>query len=185
MNTLRSGTLSPLIGFLLTLCVAKAYSGAETILPISAELATSITTDLFPVTLSLSKGKVFLTDPKLLFIDKQRVSMRVRFQAYDVRPEENIAVSEKGQAQISGRLDYDQASRQILLHDPRIDELAFDRNSNVTLDMHTEMKAAWSALVDNPIRSEIPTHPYTFLIKDNIQDVSYDGKNIYLKLMYE
>ena len=185
MNTLRTGTLSALIGFLLILCVAKAYSGAETTLPISAELATNIATDLFPLTLSLSKDKVFLTEPRLLFIDNQRVSMQVRFQAYDPRPEEDIAVSEMGQAQISGILDYDQASRHILLHDPRIDELVFDRTSGVTLDMHSEMKAAWSVLVTNPIRSEIPTHPYTLLIKDNIQGLSYNGKSISLKLLYE
>jgi len=185
MNILRAGTLSALIGFLLILCVAKAYSGAETTLSISEELATSIAADLFPVTLSLSKGNVFLTEPRLLFLDKQRVSMQVRFQAYDHRPEEDIAVSKMGQAQISGILDYDQTSRQILLHDPRIDELVFDRTSGVTLDMHSEMKAAWSVLVTNPIRLEIPTHPYTLLIKDNIQDLSYDGKSINLKVLYE
>lgn len=185
MHTPRTSTLSAQIGFLLILCVAKAYSGAETTLPISAELATSIATDLFPVTISLSKGNVFLTEPRLLFIDKQRVSMLVRFQAYDHRPEEDIAVSEMGQAKISGILDYDQVSRQILLHDPRIDELEFDRTSGVTPDMHRVMKAAWSAMVNNPIRTEIPTHPYTLLIKDNIQDLSYDGESINLKVLYE
>ena len=185
MNVFRAGTLFTLIGFLLTPCVAKAYSGEGTILPISEELATHIAADLFPVTVNLSKGNVFLTEPRLLFLDKQRVSMQVRFQAYDHRPEEGIAVSEKGQALISGILDYDRVSRQILLHDPRIDELEFDRNSDVVLDMHSEMKTVWSALVTDPIRSEIPAHPYTLLIKDNIQDLSYDGKRISLKVLYE
>lgn len=180
-----TGFRTSALGFLLILCVAKAYSGAETSLPISAELATSIAADLFPVTLSLSKGKVFLTEPKMLFLDSQRVGMQVRFQAYDYRPEAGVAVSEMGQAQISGMLDYNQASRQILLHDPRIDELEFDRTSAVTVSMHSQMKAAWSAQVSDPIRSEIPSHPYTLLIKDNIQDLSYNGKVINLKVLYE
>jgi hypothetical protein len=185
MNVFRAGTLFSLIGFLLTLCVAKAYSGEGTTLPISAELATNIAADLFPVTLNLSKGKVFLTEPRLLFLDDQRICMQVRFQAYDHRPEEGVAVSETGQVLISGILDYDRVPRQILLHDPRIDELRFDQTSGVTLDMRNEMMAAWSTLVTNPIRSEIPAHPYTILIKDNIQDLSYDGTKINLKVLYE
>ena len=185
MNIFRAGTRSALIGFLLIICAAKAYSGAETTLPISEKLATAIATDLFPLTLSLNKGNVFLTEPKLLFLDQERISMQVRFQAYDHRPEEGIAVSEIGQAQISGILGYDLAYRQILLHDPRIDALEFERTSGVTLDMEREMKASWSALATSPIRSQIPSHPYTLLIKNNIQDIAYDGKSINLKVLYE
>jgi hypothetical protein len=185
MKSLRARTLSTLIGFSLILCVTKAYSGEGTTLPISAELGSSIAADLFPVTLNLSIGNVFLTEPRLLFRDNQRVSLQASFQAYDHRPEEGIAVSETGHAIISGRLDYDLVSRQILLHDPRIDELTFDQTSGVTQDLHHRIKAAWSALVTNPIRSEIPTHPYTLLIKDNIQALSYDGKRINLTVLYE
>ena len=185
MKALRTRTLSTLIGFWLILCITKAYSGQGTTLPISAELGSSIAADLFPITLTLSNGNVFLTEPRLLFRDDQRVSMQASFQAYDHRPEEGIAVSETGHAIISGSLDYDRVSRQILLHDPRIDELTFDQTSDVTQDMHHRMKTAWSAVVTNPIRSEIPAHPYTLLIKDNIRALSYDGKSINLTVLYE
>lgn len=174
-----------LLGALLLLGVARVCSATETTVPISAELATSIAADLFPVTLRVSNANLFLTTPILLFHGKQRIAMQVRMQAYDHRPGEGVAISEMGQARISGILDYDSDSRQILLHDPRIDELEFDRSSDVTVAMKHAIRAAWNTQVTDPIRSEIPTHPYTILIKDNIRTLSYDGQVINLKVFYE
>jgi len=49
----------------------------------------------------------------------------------------------------------------------------------------TQLKAAWSAQVTNPIRTELPPHPYILPFKNNIQDLSYDGKVINLAISYE
>jgi hypothetical protein len=185
LNTLRAGTLCVLIACILLTSAGKAYSGIGTTVPVSAELATSIAGNLFPVTVKLNTGNLFLTDPIVLFFDDRRIGVQVRFHAYDHRPEEGIAISEMGRALISGELDYDPGARQILLHDPRIDNIEFDRDSGVTQRIFTELKATWTAQVTNPIRSEIPPHPYLLPFKENIQDLSCDGKNINLEILYE
>lgn len=163
----------------------RTQAVTNTTVPISAELGTSIASDLFPVTIKLSQGNLFLTEPALLFLDKQRVGMQVRFQAYDHRPQQGIAVSETGRAQLSGTLGYDAANRQVLLLDPRIDDIQFDKNNDVTRRFLAEMQAAWSAQVTDPLRSVLPPHPYLIPFRNNIQDLSYDGKHITVTLSYQ
>jgi hypothetical protein len=170
---------------LLLLIYSKVVSAAGTTVPISASLATGIAADLFPVTIKLSKGNLFLTDPVALFLDEGRIGMQVRIQAYDHRPDEGVAISEMGQATFSGTLDYDAAAQQILLGDPRIDKLTFDRENTVTQSFLNIMKSAWSAQVTNPLRADIPPHPYVLPFRNNIRSLAYDGKNIILTLSYE
>jgi hypothetical protein len=184
-NTLRASTFFVVILYSLLIISAQAYPVTGTTVPISAELSTSIAGDLFPVTVKLSKGNLFLTEPAVLFLDKGRIGMQVRFQAYDHRPAQNVAISEMGRAVFSGKLGYDPGTRQILLHDPRIDKLEFDQKNEATQRFLTQLKEAWSMQVTNPIRSELPPHPYLLPFKDNIQDLSYDGKNINLTMSYE
>lgn len=167
------------------LAAGGAYAVTATTVPISAELGTSIARDLFPLTISLNQGKLFLTEPALLFLDQQRVGMQVRFQAYDHRPQQSIAVSELGRAQLSGTLDYDPVSRQVLLVDPRIDKIQFDSDNAATRRFLADIQAAWSAQITNPVRSALPQHPYLIPIRNNIQDLAYDGKSITLTLSYQ
>jgi hypothetical protein len=185
MNVIRAIPLFTFITLLSLHSIGKASASEGTTLSISAELATSIATDLFPITISLGKGSVFLTQPQVLFLDGKRVSLRVHLQAYDHRPQENIAISETGWALISGILGYDRISKQILLHDARLDELEFDRSTAATQEMRRRMEASWTAMVPDPIRAEIPAHPYTLLIKDYTQAIFYDGKRIGLNVLYE
>lgn len=163
----------------------RTYAATSATVPISAELGTSIARDLFPVTIELRQGKLFLTEPALLFLDPRRVGMQVRFQAYDHRPEQGIALSETGSAQLSGALGYDPVNRQILLLDPSIDRIQFDKSNTVTQRFFAEMQAAWTAQITNPLRSTLPPHPYLLPIRNNIQELSYDGKNITLTLSYQ
>jgi len=185
LNTLRANILSVFVIYFLLIVSVKAYAAAGTTVPISAELGTSIAADLFPVTVKLTPGNLFLTEPLLLFLDKGRIGMQVRFQAYDHRPAQGIAISEMGRGRFSGKIGYDRGTRQVLLHDPRIDELEFDKKNDVTQRLLTQLKAAWSAQVTNPIRTELPPHPYILPFKNNIQDLSYDGKVINLAISYE
>lgn len=184
LSTLRTSVM------MLALCCAVlaaggTYAVTTTTVPISAELGTNIARDMFPVTLKLSRGNLFLTEPALLFQDQQRVGMQVRFQAYDHRPQLGIAISEMGRAQLSGTLGYDPVNRQVLLLDPRIDNIRFDNNNESTRLFLAEMQAAWSAQVTNPLRSALPPHPYLIPFRNNIQDLSYDGKSITLTLSYQ
>jgi hypothetical protein len=164
--------------------IGSAHSALETTVPISAESGTGIAANLFPVSVKLSRGSLFLTDPTLLFLDETRIGMEVRVQAYDHRPNEGIAVSEMGQALLSGRLGFDPATRQFLLHEPKLDRLIFDRDNSVTQRWQTELNAAWKVQITNPIRSDIPPHPYLLPFKENIQGLSYDGSFINLKIVY-
>ncbi len=184
LNTLRKSTFLVLIACSLLLLSGKA-SAAVTTIPISAELGNSIAADLFPVTIKLTPGNVFLTEPRLLFLDQGRIGMQVRFQAYDNRPAQGIAISELGHAAFSGRVGYDPGTRQILLYEPKIDKLEFDRKSEVTQRLLAQLKSAWSTQVTNPIRAELPPHPYLIPFKNNIQDLAYDGTSINLTISYE
>jgi len=182
---LRARRLLAAVIIALLIMPGEAPAAFDTVVPISAELATGIAGDLFPVTLKLSQGNVFLTAPQLLFSDPARISLQVRFQAYDHRPQQNIAISETGHAVISGRLGYDRGTRQVLLYDARIDKLQFDNNNAVTERLSGQLQTAWSSRVTNPIRADVPPHPYLMPFKNNIQGLSYDGKNISLTLSYE
>ncbi|MEH6583731.1 MAG: hypothetical protein V7754_17490 [Halioglobus sp.] len=162
-----------------------AWAGIGTIMPISAEMATGFAGNIFPVTVQLSESKLFLSEPVVRYIDDKRIGMQVRFQAYDYRPAENIAISEMGNAIISGELAFDPSKRQVLMHHPRIDRLDLDRDNPAALRFSKELHSAWSTQVENPIRTDIPPHPYLLPFKDNIQDVSYDGVNINLEIVYE
>jgi hypothetical protein len=184
-STVRIRSLFLLVTCTLVLHANIAYTTIGTTVPISAELGTSIAGDLFPVTLKLTQGNLFLSEPVLLYQDNRRIGMQVRFQAYDHRPAQGVAVSEMGRAIFSGSLGYDAQTRQVLLHNPRMDKLSFDRKNDATLRFLTELNAAWSAQVTNPIRAELPPHPYLVPFKNNIQNLSYDGKNIILTISYE
>lgn len=185
LNACRMPVLSVLFTCVLSLAAAAAMSAVATTVPISAALATSIAADLFPVTVKVSKGKLFLTQPVAQFLDNERVGMAVRIQAYDHRPAQGIAISEMGRATISGTLGYDATTQQVLLTDPRIESLEFDKDNAATREFLTAIKSAWSVVVTNPMRAPMPPHPYLLPFRNNIRDLSYDGKNIMLTVSYQ
>jgi len=162
-----------------------AHPAADTTVPISAALGTNIAAGLFPVTLKLPGINLRLTDPALQYLDAQRVGLQAQFQAYDYRPVENTAISETGRAIVTGELGFDPRTREVLLHNPRLDALEFDRKSALTQRLSNEVKAAWSGQVTNPIRSELPPHPYLLPFRDYITNLFYDGKNIILVMRYQ
>jgi hypothetical protein len=185
LNALHAKPFLGLIIYSLLILSAMAHATTTTTVPISAELGTSIAADLFPVTVKLTPGNLFLTEPVVRFLEDGRIGMQVRFQAYDHRPAQEVAISEMGRAVFSGKIGYDLATRQILLHDPRIEKLEFDQKNEVTQRLFTELKVTWSTLATNPIRAELPPHPYLIPFKNNIQDLSYDGTRINLTIAYE
>lgn len=184
MTLLRVYALIAITACSFTTFSQRSDAAIEATLPVSAQLGTSITADLFPLLLTLEQGKLYLTEPQLLFIDSQRISLQVRFQAFDHRPEEGIAISERGTARVSGVVDYDRSTREVLLHDPQIDNIEFDRDNALTQDILAQLNSAWSSQVNNPVRSEIPPHAYTLPFRDNIEAITYDGKAISFKVAY-
>jgi hypothetical protein len=170
--------------WLLTVFSTAAFAAGTTV-PISASLATGIATDMFPVTVKLDRGNLFLTNPKALFLADGRIGMQVRIQAYDHRPADGIAISEIGIGVFSGTLGFDADKRQILVGDPRLDKLAFVDNNAATQHFMQSIKSAWATQVTNPLRADIPPHPYVVPFKNNIRNLAYDGQNIILTLAYD
>ncbi len=66
----------------------------NSVVPISAELATSIAGQLFPAGLDLNTGSLLITAPEVVFVDSERLALKVRIQAYYHRPDQGIAISE-------------------------------------------------------------------------------------------
>ena len=162
-----------------------ALAAISSVVPISQELASSIAEKLFPGGLDLNTGNLLMTEPEVVFVDSERLALKVRIQAYHHRPDQGIAISEMGWAQISGGLDFDPETRQILLHNPSIDTLDFDRKNEASNSFHSDISETWLNQVSNPMRADIPPHPYIVLFKDNIRNVTYDGQNINVEIAYE
>jgi hypothetical protein len=162
-----------------------ALAAINSVVPISQELATSIAGQLFPAGLDLNTGNLLITGPKVVFVDSKRLALKVRIQAYYHSPDQGIAISEMGWAEISGGLDFDPETRQILLHNPSIDTLEFDRENEASRDFHSDISENWLDQIANPIRTDIPPHPYIILFRDSIRNITYDGQNINVVIAYE
>ena len=183
---MRKNWLFPACALLLAavLLSARGYAGFGTTVPVSAETATNIARSLFPVSLKSGTDNLFLTDPVVVFVDDRRIGLQAHLQAYDHRPDQGIAISEEGQALVSGEVGYDPKTRQILLYEPRLDKLVFDNASDVTRRLHAAVLAAWEAQVINPIRAEVPPHPFIAPFKEGIQDVTYEKRSIFIQVWY-
>ena len=173
-----------LIGFAILVFASPGRAGFGTTVPVSAETATNIARSFFPVSLSVGAGKLFLTNPVIIFIDDRRIGLQAHLQAYEHRPEAGIAVSEEGQVLVSGEVGYDLKTREVLLYAPRIDKLTFNNESEVTRRQRAEVQGAWESQVTNPIRAPVPPHPFILPFKDGIQDVTYEKRSIFIQVWY-
>jgi hypothetical protein len=162
-----------------------AHSAFDTSFLVSSEMGNRLAAEEFPITLELEPERLFVTQPILIFLDPKRLGFRVRFQAYDHRPASTVAISETGDAQFSGELDFDPVTQRILLHNPKLDRLEFDRDNLEARRLSQKIKEAWREQVSNPLRADIPPHPYIAPFKDNIRNISYDGENIKLHISYD
>lgn len=160
-------------------------AGFATTVPVSADSATNIARSLFPVSFAAGTGTLFLTNPVVIFIDDRRLGLQVRFQAYENRPDKGIAISEEGQALVSGEVGYDATGKQVLLYDARIDKLVFDRDSTVTQRLRADIQSAWRAQISNPIRADLPPHPLILPFRESIEDVTYAKRSIYIQVVYK
>jgi len=171
--------------FVPLLFVGLAHSAFETSFLVSSEMGNRLAAEEFPLTLELEPERLFVTEPILTFLDPKRLGFRVRFQAYDHRPASTVAISETGDAEFSGELDFDPVTQRILLHNPKLDLLEFDRDNSAARRLAEKIREAWQGQVSNPLRADIPPHPYIAAFKDNIRDISYDGENIKLHISYD
>lgn len=176
------GSLAALLaGLWLSALVHAAFT---TTVPVSEELAGDVAVSSFPLALALDDFKLLLTEPQVMFLTPQRIGLGLSFQAYDHRPAEGIALSETGRAMLSGRVDFDASTREVLLHEPELERLEFDRDNATARRFAKQLQAAWSQGVSNPLRSALPPHPYLQAFRASISDIRYDGSHISLVLVY-
>lgn len=181
-----SRLLPPVAALLIALTAwTGAHAGFGTSVPVTAELATSIARSMFPQTLSVAGGKLFLSEPEVIYVDLKRVAVRVHVQAYDHRPEEGVALSEEGTALVSGEVGYDMGAGQVLLFQPVLDELSFARDTPFSRQISDAVNLAWKAQVTNPVRADLPPHPYIQPFRHGIQDISYGREGIVIQVWYE
>jgi hypothetical protein len=178
-------TVFLLVAVAALLPAGSATAGFATTVPLSADSATNIARSFFPVSLVAGTGNLLLTNPAVVFIDDRRLGLRVRFQAYENRPEKGIAISEEGQAMVSGEVGYDLENKQVLLYEAKVDELVFDTESNATERLRADILSMWQAQVTNPIRADLPPHPLILPFKDGIQDVTYEKRSIFIQVFYK
>jgi len=184
MNSLHQ--LACTLLFLVTLASsAQAQPRIATNVPLTAEMATVISGGVFPVSIKMDVSNLFLTEPEIVYADDERVAIRVKFQAFDHRPEQGIALSETGLALVSGELGFDTAKRNVLLHNAKIDALEFNHRNTATKRFESEIRTLWSATMSSPMATPLPPHPYLNPFRDYIQDITYDGANINLKVAYQ
>jgi len=181
----RFGAVCVLVIGAMFLPGTSAGAGFATTVPVSADSATNIARSLFPVSFAAGTGTLFLTNPVVIFIDDRRLGLQVRFQAYENRPEKGIAISEEGQALVSGEVGYDATGKQVLLYDARIDRLAFDRENVLTQKLRADIQSAWQAQLSNPLRADLPPHPFIAPFREGIADVTYAGRSIYIQVVYK
>ncbi len=169
----------------LALGTATARAAFNTTVPVSQESASNLAVSLFPVSVKLDQTTLFLTNPRVIFLDAERIGVETAIQAYDHRPEEGVAISETGQGMLSGRVAYDRTSGKVLLHDARVERLSFDRENAATRRFSTELRDNWARTITNPVRADLPPHPYLLPFRDNLAEIRYDGKTIDLVLVYD
>lgn len=174
-----------LFGLAALLAAAAVSAGFGSSVPVSAELATNMARSMFPQALALGHVNLFLSEPTVIYPDARRVAVRMRVQAYDHRPEQGIALSEEGVAVLSGGLGYDPQTRQVLLYNPKLDELSFANDNEFTRKVLQGVKSEWQARVSNPVRAEVPPHPYIQPFRSGIKDVRYGEDGIVIDVWYE
>lgn len=185
MTNTTAGHLGWAVVLLALLTAGGASAGFSSSVPVSAELATSMARSMFPQAFKLGQVNLFLSEPAVLFPDASRVMVRMRVQAYDHRPEQGVALSEEGTAVLSGRPGFDPATRQVLLFEPRLNEMQFDHDNAFTRAVRQGVEREWRARVSDPVRTELPPHPYIQPFRSGIRDIRYGQEGLVIQLGYE
>jgi hypothetical protein len=50
--------------------------------------------------------------------------------------------------------------------------------------LRAEVQGGWESQVTNPMRAEVPPHPFILPFKEGIQDVTYEKRSIFIQVWY-
>jgi hypothetical protein len=175
--------LSPL------LLTAPSSAGFGTTVPVSAEAATNIAGSLYPRTIALDNGSLFVSQPVVSYPGEgsgpARISVRVNVQVLRRQSDQSLVASAPGLAQVSGEIGYDRKAAQILMTNPRIDDLVFDASEPGAEQLRADLLRQWGERITNPMRIEVPGHPYLLPFKQGIRDISLRDESIIVEVLFE
>lgn len=173
----------------LMLIAAASSAGFATTVPVSAELATNIASSLYPQTIALDKDSLFVSDPIVSYpgagANTERVSLRVNVQILRRQPDESLVATAPGIAEISGEIGYDRQATQILLINPRVDSLTLAPGEPKAPQLRADLLRQWDMKITNPMRVDVPGHPYLLTFKQGIRDITLSDEGIVIDVMFE
>ena len=185
-------TITALIAILNTHAALAAFG---TTVPISAALATNIASSLFPQTVKLRENSLYVSDPIVLYAKSgstasssatpPRLRLQLNVQSLRRQADNTLQASAPGQAQVSGELGFDAETRQILLINPSIDYLALGPGDSDERAFRQELDQQWHKQVTNPMRIDLPPHPYLMPFRQGIRDIRLDQQGIIVEVLFE
>lgn len=175
----------------LLLPAVNASAGFGTTVPVTADVATSIAGSAFPQTIALDKNSLYVSEPLATYPDAaattgpRRISLQVNVQILQRQPDQTLVATLPARAQLSGEVGYDRETTQILLINPQIDSLEFDPAETNAEQIRADLNRNWNERITNPLRVDVPAHPYLLPFKQGIRDISFQEQGIVVDVWFE
>ena len=174
----------------LLLCSVNTMAGFGTTVPVTADVATSIAGSVFPQTIALDKGSLYVSEPLVIYPDPtangpKRISLQVNVQVLQRQPDQTLVATLPARAQLSGEVGYDRETAQILLINARVESLEFDPAEKNAEQLRIDLDRNWKERITNPLRVDVPAHPYLLPFKQGIRDISFQEQGIVVDVWFE
>lgn len=177
MNSVRKALV--LIYFLLA---PACWAELQASLPLPKTLAETLVSGFFPRSIATEQGSLLLKDPSVLFLDDNRLGLRTDLQS----TASNVGIKDEdiveGAALVSCTIAYDQATAQLLLQAPRLDSLVLYTDDKTAARLRESLQRSWNKQSTDPLRVDLPKHPYLAPFKDGIQDIIVEDEVINVRV---
>ena len=180
----------------IAIATRAALAAFGTTVPISVELATSIAATVFPQTVPLRQNSLYVSNPVVFYANPgtatssnrapPRLRLQLNVQSLRRQADNTLKASAPGQAEVSGELGFDATTGQILLINPSIDRLELGSGDPDRRAFREELDKQWNEQVTNPMRIDLPPHPYLIPFRQGIKDIRLDDQQgIVVEVLFE
>jgi hypothetical protein len=111
--------------------------------------------------------------------------LQLNIQSLRRQSDDSLKATAPGQAELSGELGYDPDTLQILLFNPSVDKLDLDPRDPNRQALQQELNQQWAAQVTNPMRVDLPPHPYLIPFRQGIKDIRLEQQGIVVDVLFE